>query len=1043
MPTHDASLPIGAYELPVTRRVLERLEFTQAQNRRIHAARESADSSHRDRYASAISQMISEHLTQKLLRTDSPLKRVELINALAQLIDPDDEIDSEEMLHAVYEASLGDPPSFPPVPLTGATLLTNASTDLSMSAEIRREILTADRVDLLCAFIKNSGIAVISKQLKYLREHDIPLRVITSTYCGASQVEAIDRLVTDYGAQVKVGYESGDTRLHAKAWLFRRNSGFDTAYIGSSNLSNSALIDGVEWNVRASRGTTPDVLDKFQAVFDTYWNDPHYVAYSPAEDRGRLTKALRRERIGDRAHGTQIELSGLDVEPRPYQQAMLEALEAERRIHNRHRNLIVAATGTGKTVVAALDYKSLAAPLRNKPTLLFVAHQRELLKQAIRTYREVLRDPNFGELFDGLNTPSEGMYVFSTVQTLHKHLDKFPPDHFDIVVIDEFHHAEASTYQKVMTYLAPKELLGLTATPERGDGVNVQRFFDYRVAYELRLWDALQLGLVAPMHYYGVNDETDLSSLKWSRTSRAYDQKSLSEFYIKQGDSRVRLILTELQKRVFNLSELKALGFCVSIDHARFMADRFNHFGIRAETVTSQTAPVDRDHAIQRLRSGELQVLFTVDLFNEGVDIPELNTLLLLRPTESPIIFLQQLGRGLRKLPGKVCTVLDFIGEQHEAFNFERRYGSLTGKRGKRLADDIEHGFPSLPGGTHIELDRVTQDRVLRNVKSATRNNIIKLRALVQQEATTDLSKFLANTGLALSDLYRNKKDGGWTRLLRSQKLLPTPVQPAPVEDFLLGRIRSFLHVNDPLRAERYLAIARPGGEGYSSMTPADQTFTRMLVTQIWANQNTTPPPNSYDNALGMIRNAECFTAELEQIFAHNLDQSRVSPEPILGPGNAVLFTHADYSTAEITAALRSAPLQKLLHLPREGVSHIKEADVDLFFVTLVKKESDFSESTRYADFPISPDLFQWESQSTTKLDSKDGQRYIHHQETGHSIYLCVRNTRKNAVGDARAFTFLGDVNHVRHSGEKPIRFEWRLSRPMPAQLYEQGRAAI
>ena len=1043
MPTHDAALPIGAYELPVTRRVLERLELTQAQNERIHAARESADSSHRDRYASAVSQMISEHLTQKLLHTDSPLKRVELINALAQLIDPDDAIDSEELLHAVYEASLAEPPKFSPVSLTGASLLTNASTDLSMSAEIKREILTADSVDLLCAFIKNTGIAVIGKQLEFLHDHNIPLRVITSTYCGASQVEAIDRLVNQYGAQVKIGYESGDTRLHAKAWLFRRNSGFDTAYIGSSNLSNSALIDGIEWNVRASRATTPEVLDKFEAVFDTYWNDPHYASYCPDSDQQHLIQALRRERLGSRDGDIHIELSGLDVEPRPYQQAMLEALRAEREVHNRHRNLIVAATGTGKTVVAALDYKGLSESSPSKPRLLFVAHQRELLKQAMRTYREVLRDPNFGELYDGLHTPTNGQHVFATVQTLHKHLDKIAPDHFSVIVIDEFHHAEAATYKKVIDHFTPKELLGLTATPERGDGVNVQRFFDYRVAYELRLWDALQLGLVAPMHYYGINDETDLSSLKWSRTSRAYDQKSLSEFYVKQGDSRVRLILTELQKRVFDLSELKSLGFCVSIDHARFMADRFNHFGIRAETVTSKTPPADRVHAIQRLRSGELQVLFTVDLFNEGVDIPELNTLLLLRPTESPIIFLQQLGRGLRKLPGKVCTVLDFIGEQHQDFSFEQRYSSLTGKRGKRLADDIEQGFPSLPGGTHLELDRVTQDRVLRNVKRATRNNIVKLRALVQQEATTDLSRFLANTGIALSDLYRNKKDGGWTRLLRSQKLLPTPVQPTPVEDFLLGRTRSFLHVNDPLRAERYLAIARPGGEGYGSMTAVDQTFTRMLVTQIWANQNATPPPNTYDDALDMIRSTESFTAELEQIFAHNLDQSRVSPEPILGPGNAVLFTHADYSTAEITSALRSAPLQKLLHLPREGVSHIKEADVDLFFVTLVKKESDFSESTRYADFPISPDLFQWESQSTTKLNSKDGQRYIHHQETGHSIYLCVRNTRKNAAGDAGAFTFLGDVNHVRHSGEKPIRFEWQLHRPMPAELYELGRATV
>lgn len=1039
MQKDDAALPFGVYETPVTKRVAERLANTQQANPFARGAITDATSGHAARYAEAITRTIGGHLAQKLIRTSDPAERVELINALAELIDPDDAIDSEALLHAVYEETLGTAPALPPAPPTGAFLLTNASSDFSMAAEIKREIQTADSVDLLCAFIKNSGIAVIRDQLEYLRERQIPLRVITSTYCGASDVQAIDRLVEEFGAQVKIGFESRGTRLHAKAWLFRRNSGFDTAYIGSSNLSNSALIDGVEWNVRASRASTPEILAKFEAVFETYWNDAHYIPYDPRDDHERLADALRREKFGD---GTgQIELSGLEVRPFPYQEAMLEALRVEREVHDRHRNLLVAATGTGKTVVAALDYASVTESSASKMPLLFVAHQRELLRQAMRTYREVLRDPNFGELLDGAHTPRAGTHVFATIQTLHKRLDDFAPDRFEFVVIDEFHHAEASTYQKVLDYVRPKELLGLTATPERADGVNVQRFFDYRVAYELRLWDALQLGLVAPMHYYGLNDETDLRSVKWSRTSRAYDVEALSEFYVRHGDSRVKLILNELQKRVFDFGELKALGFCVSIQHAQYMADRFSHFGVAAAAVTSRTAPLERDAAIQRLRAGELKVLFTVDLFNEGVDIPDLNTLLLLRPTESPIIFLQQLGRGLRKVPGKVCTVLDFIGEQRAEFDFERRYAALTGKRGKKLVKEVEQGFPTLPGGTHIQLDRVTQERVLRNVKRVAGNSIVKIRALVQQEATTDLSAFLSNTGLALEDLYRNKKDGGWTRLLRSQNLLPQSSDPS--EDFLLGRVRSMLHINDPMRAEAYLRILSPEGASYDALPGLDQVFARMLVTSVWANQPGVAAPKSFEEALGILRGAPAFVSELEQVFRYRLDQSRIAPQPIVGPGAGVLSTHADYSTAELTAALRQAPLSKLLHLPREGVYHAEEAGVDLFFVTLVKNDEDFSESTRYADYPISRDLFQWESQSTTTLSSKDGQRYIHHGELGHSIYLCVRNTRQNSIGVANAFTLLGDVTHVSHKGEKPIRFEWRLTRPMPAHLYEQGRAVV
>ncbi|WP_246819524.1 DEAD/DEAH box helicase family protein [Corynebacterium sp. HMSC034E11] len=447
MPIDDASLPLGAYETPVTKRILERLAATEAEHGFQRPALEDATDQHRERYTDAITRVLADHLTQKLLNTREPLQRVELINTLAELIDPDDAIESETLLHAVYEASLGEPPRFQPTSLTGASLLTNASSDLSMAAEIKREIRTADSVDLLCAFIKNSGIAVIRDQLEYLRDNNIPLRVITSTYCGASDIEAINRLVEEFGAEVKVGYESRDTRLHAKAWLFSRNSGFDTAYIGSSNLSNSALIDGVEWNVRASRTSTPEILRKFEAVFETYWNDKHYATYEPKADHDRLFEALKRERFGT-TPSDRIELSGLEVQPWPYQQAMLEALEAERDVHDRHRNLLIAATGTGKTVVAALDYKGLAAASKSKPSLLFVAHQRELLRQAMRTYREVLRDNNFGELFDGTHTPRQGTHIFATIQTLHKHVESFPPEKFDVVAIDEFHHAEASTYKK-------------------------------------------------------------------------------------------------------------------------------------------------------------------------------------------------------------------------------------------------------------------------------------------------------------------------------------------------------------------------------------------------------------------------------------------------------------------------------------------------------------------------------------------------------------------------------------------------------------------
>ena len=272
----------------------------------------------------------------------------------------------------------------------------------------------------------------------------VRFRVITTTYMGATDPNALDRLVRDFGAEVKVQYDAFRTRLHAKAWMFRRATTYDTAYVGSSNLSRAALLDGVEWNVRLSWVATPALLEKFRGTFDTYWNDPSFETYDPDRDRDRLDDALA-EASGRKQHDrATLSLSGLDVRPFPYQQDMLDALEVERVVHDRHRNLVVAATGTGKTVVAALDYRRLAEQSADRPSLLFVAHRREILEQSLRTYREVLNDANFGELYVGGTRPERWRHVFASVQSLTSYgVDKIEPDAYDVVVIDEFHHAEA------------------------------------------------------------------------------------------------------------------------------------------------------------------------------------------------------------------------------------------------------------------------------------------------------------------------------------------------------------------------------------------------------------------------------------------------------------------------------------------------------------------------------------------------------------------------------------------------------------------------
>ena len=474
-------------------------------------------------------------------------RRREMVNALLQQLGADDDqlaVAPSQLLSLVSPAAPGSPmrnTNRPATPLSDAALLTNAHGEPSLGHEIRSELDSADQVDLLCAFVKWYGLRVIETQLLDLQRRGAPLRVITTTYMGATERRALDRLVRNFGAVVKIQYDSVRTRLHAKAWLFRRNTGFNTAYVGSSNLSRSAMLDGVEWNVRLSAIATPPLMQKFSATFETYWNDITFESYDPDRDRDRLDDALAEASGRKQTDRVTLSLSGLEVRAYPHQAEILESLTVERVVHDRHRNLVVAATGTGKTVIAALDYQRLCTPSSSeRPSLLFVAHREEILKQSLRTYREVLSDPNFGELYVGGARPERWRHVFASVQSLTSYgVTNIPTDAYDVVVIDEFHHAQATTYRRITDHLNAEELLGLTATPERADGTDVRSFFGGRVAAELRLWDALSADLLCPFHYFGVADGVDLSHLQWSRG--AYDQDALSNVYT-GNDARPRRV---------------------------------------------------------------------------------------------------------------------------------------------------------------------------------------------------------------------------------------------------------------------------------------------------------------------------------------------------------------------------------------------------------------------------------------------------------------------------------------------------------------------
>jgi superfamily II DNA or RNA helicase/HKD family nuclease len=960
----------------------------------------------------------------------------ELQRLSGEVLEDDDlPQDPPELLLAISEQTpgidRGGPPKRPALSLSESDLLINATGEPGFGHLLEDEVPSSDRIDLICAFIRWSGIRILEGPLREFLSAKGTFRVLTTVYTGSTEREALDRLI-DMGAEIKVSYDTASTRLHAKAWLFHRESGYSTAYVGSSNLSHSALVVGQEWNVRLSEAQTPALLSKFRASFDSYWAKPVFETYRPSVDGVRFDEAIQRGR-----NSTTFTFVGLDVIPRDHQVEMLQALQTERERHGHHRNLLVAATGTGKTIVAALDYRRLCRD-GVRPPLLFVAHRKEILEQSLHAFRAVLRDGSFGELYVDGRRPEEGRHVFASIQSLsQRRLEDIAPNYFRIVIVDEFHRSAAPTYRRLLDHLHPEELLGLTATPERTDTLDILRRFEGRLAFELRLWEALEEGILCPFQYFGIHDDVDLSSVAWARGR--YDDSALENLYT-ANDYRVRLILEEIRRRILNPSHMRALGFCATVQHAEFMAKRFSEHGLPALAVTGNTASDVRDAARRKLIEREVNVLFSVDLFNEGFDLPEIDTVLFLRPTESATVFLQQLGRGLRQSEGKDClTVLDFIGRANRRFRFELRYRALTGASRAQLKDQIAQRFPSLPAGCSIQLDRVAQDIVLENISQAIGHNWANLtRDLIELKSDVDLATYLNDTEHTLDELYRGERS--WSTLRRDAQL-PWPAAVEGERELTKGLSR-LLHIDDPswIRIARALAHD-PGYPGNLGLDEAERRTLEALLLTILGDTC----PRSLLSAIEDLRRHQSILFELRQLLPLLESSATHLATPVaeqVAPLSSVPLTvHSRYTLDEIQIAVGRSNLANPPPNLQGGVLWDAGSNSDLFFVTLEKSERHYSPKTLYRDYAVSPDLFRWDSPHMTREASDSGQRYIHHGERGSNVLLFVRRRRKDGNRTA-AYTFLGAVDYVEHTGERPMAVTWRLRRPMPADFYREAKVA-
>lgn len=1040
------TLPDGLYDLLLTERLLATLDTPSAQL-------SGFDGSQLDQLLDLVAKQLAGALDD-VGREDSspPLQQVDMVNSLLSWLrqrlkerrpDTAEAIDLIALPPRVLRSVRRDRqfPEPPEVGLTAPWLFTAGKGSPSLLQEIRKELASADQVDILVSFITVSGVRKLHDVLQQITARNgdgqaaTQLRVLTTTYTGATEARALDELARLPGCEVRVSLDGRRTRLHAKAWLFHRRSGFGSAYVGSANLSGAALTGGLEWTVKLTQRAQRAIFERASAHFETLWADSEFQRYDPADadHRQALAHALEREAIG--SGDRPLPISFFELQPKTYQQDMLEQLATE-RAHGRRRNLVVAATGTGKTVVAAFDYRRICMAEGGRPRLLFVAHREEILRQALRTYREVLRDPEFGDLLGGGSEPKRFDHLFATIDSITSRnvLNQLGATYWHTVVVDECHRLAAERFHSFVTQVHPQILLGLTATPERSDGQLITHYFDARPdgspAVELRLWHALELQLLAPFEYYACDDATDFSKVPWDRQG----EREAIDQLVTGNDIRARLVVNEWRRLASNARRSRALVFCVSVAHARFMTDWFNRAGLPAACVVGDTPAEERRRAPQRLASGELCALVTVDLFNEGIDLPAVDTLLLLRPTQSPVLYQQQLGRGLRLSPGKEgCLVMDFVGQHRADFRFDHLLSSLTGLSRRELLDGVEHGFGSLPPGCHIHLQRQTRDQVLQGLRSLTTQNWRRLRTELQAHAALrgrsaiTLASFLHDQTLDLEDVYRTSSGSGrsgWTSLKRDAGLLPD--QPGEEEEYFSRRFADLLHVDDPIRLAAMETLATSPTAASTGAGPS-RHLAQMLAYQIDGSHQQVGPGSAFAQRL---HRQPAIVDELHQLAMLLQTRCTLPATPVPGLEDTPLVLHAGYRIREVLTAIgwltadRRAPFQA-------GVLALPARKTELLFVTLDKSEG-YHDRISYHDYAISTERFHWQSQNSAGPDTMAGQRYLNGAAQGWQFQLFVR-ARK-----ADAYRACGPVLLHSAEGDRPMTIIWRFAQPLPVGLFRE-----
>ena len=1025
--------------------------------------------------AEVVGGILKSHFIDKD-KNETISKQVEVVNRILKFIE--DEWDTEnivtqpnmlseeskmQFLRGIYnkvgytQKQIEEISNLHPVSGYRVSNLFTGGNDISIDDEIRRDIQTADTIDLIVSFIKFEGLRLLIDDLRsFVSKKGSRLRVMTTTYVGATDPKAIHMLydLSRYGnVEIRASYNTKQERLHAKAYIFHRNNGFDTAYIGSSNISRSALTKGLEWNMRVTSVENQHIINKTQATFDNYWTSDTFEPIDSQDALERFEKAIWTERHKDFS-GTSDSEYIVRFERKTHQIKVLEKLQYEREIIHSNKNLIIAATGTGKTAISGFDFQDYNARCirekGRKARLLFIVHREKILKQARYTFRSILVDRNFGDIWTGRIQPNSSSnldQLFITIQTLNNNWDtieRMGRDYYDYVVIDEVHHSQAGSYRSVFDKLNPEIFIGLTATPERMDGLEIKPDFNNRFAAEIRLQEALDQQLLTPFDYFCVTDDSvNLSNVVCR--GDVYDRKQLNELY-NNNRERFGIIQKALDQYIADPHQCKAVCFCCSIDHADFMARMFNETGYKAISVTSRNSS-EIDNASLKLAHGEINYLCVADILNEGIDIPEIDTVLFLRPTESLTIFLQQLGRGLRLADGKYrLTVLDFVAQANKSYNYESRFRALVGRSSRSIEKEIKNGFVFLPRGCSITMEKQAQENILKNIREAI-FNIRRLRREAQyfyQNTGRDLTleNFLDNFGLDWRLVY--KTPGSWARLKTEAGFSVDGFDAnSKYIELLEGGLARLFHTNSYDYLTYLQKLISNGMRQVNNPSSREEKFLRLFYYTIWMD-DIIKVEKKYNVVLGdmasAVKSLQSMTwmmEELSYLVRMRLAGLSKTTRWIKIDDQAEIELYGCYSADEIHLLLEN----KLGRWQVLGTQYNHERKFAMVFVTINKSDKEYSASTRYMDYAISADQFHWQSKNDITIESADGQRIINQRQNDWKYILFVRDSKKDEYGNTNAYYCLGFIDYNESHGECPMNVIWNMREPIPGFILESAKA--